>query len=85
MRKSASGTDGNIGIAYFATKNQVCKGMKTLNSSNKIIWMSAQTMRKKNTIQKIKNWGYLFFLKMSLNNAISSWNFSYEKQMKKKP
>ena len=50
MRKSASGTDGNIGIAYFATKNQVCKGMKTLNSSNKIIWMSAQTMWKKNTI-----------------------------------
>ena len=29
----------------------------------------------------IKNWRYSFFLKMSFNNTISSWNFSYEEQM----
>ena len=29
----------------------------------------------------VKNWGYSLLLKISFNNTISSWNFSYEEQM----
>ena len=37
IRKNADGKEGNIGIAYFRTKDQAIKTIKTLNKSKQCV------------------------------------------------